>query len=540
MPLNNLPGNTYLSANAFALLPYESMATKHAARQQELGYGMMLLQSMQQQAQQVQQSEQERSQLFNTIATADILPPDKVRIKALTDGFREKMQDIIKNEYKGDGRRFERERQAVLLNEFRQELANSPLLAKAHQNKQNFILYQSAKAKGMMVMPTLFMKDEKGAISSFLPYENLLRDYFRGAVDTIDAPEVFEFPKDVLEKFGKEYKAGAQYGEYNPQTKRFEAPPVTEKELYQAVTDKGYDPNKAYYITKFLLGNQVGQLRWKIDQQSPWQLEKQLHDMKMDLFNLGLRQRSENRHEREFQYRKQQDQQQQDKSRPMMGVFEAAMRVPNSGAFVAQKPIPAGQVFPSMPNPNGGNGFSGVRAILDNQQQKGVRDLFGFVDKAKTTNVGGVAIGSIGKVSEVISPNTGQNFVGNFAVTALGEEVVYTLDPRNPKQSRSFIRAKVAIDDDTAFEQNMKQSMGLWDASTSHFQGRHKKAIGGGGFWNDVDEYEVLIPLPNSGLGMYKMDKTVLPNKEAVPYIIQGLQQGRSEATQNLLRSLPK
>lgn len=269
MPINSPGAARYLAAGAFSLLPHESMAQKQAARQQEIGYGFQLLQSMQQQAAQAQQAQAERQQFFDIASTQDVLQPDKIRLKTLTDNYRARMEKIIREQYKGDGRRFEREAQANLLNEFRQDFINSPVLNKALNNKTNYGLYQAAKTKGMMAMPIGYTKDPKGEITGFTPYESQIQDFMAGNTDTITAADMIDYPKDVLEKFAKEYKPGAQFGVYNPQTKQYEAPLVSANELYQAVTNKGYDPQKAFYITKFMLSDQVGQLRWKTEQQAP-------------------------------------------------------------------------------------------------------------------------------------------------------------------------------------------------------------------------------------------------------------------------------
>ena len=220
MPLNNLPGHSYLSAGAFALLPYESMAQKQAARQQELNYGAMLLQSMQQQGQMVKQAQMERQQTWDTIANQDVLQPDKLRLKAMTDDYRARMEKVIREEYKGDGRRFERERQDVMLSQFRQEFLNSPTLNKALTNKVNYGLYQTAKAKGMLAMPTQYLKDEKGQISGYTPYESHIQDFMEGKTDSISQADMIDYPKDVLEQFQKGYKPGAKYGVLNPNTKK--------------------------------------------------------------------------------------------------------------------------------------------------------------------------------------------------------------------------------------------------------------------------------------------------------------------------------
>lgn len=215
----------------------------------------------------------------------------------------------------------------------------------------------------------------------------------------------------------------------------------------------------------------------------------------------------------------------------MMGIFDQAIRTQGSGAFAKQEQIPAGTMFPAMPNPQGGNGFTGMSVALFNEQTKAVRDLFGFSDKPKNVKIANLNIPVIGAATEVVSPNTGQAFTGNFPVVQMGNEVVNTIDPKDPSRTRNYIRAKIAVDDNTAFDQNMKQSFWVVDGSTSHFQGRHKQLEGG--LWNDVDEYEVLIPLPNSGLSSYRLDKMVAPNKEAAPYIMQGINAGRGGTVSN-------
>lgn len=529
MPLNNQPSQSYLSAGAFALLPYESMASKHQARQSEMQYGAMLLQSMQQQAAAVKQSEAERQQLWNTIASADVLQPDKARLKAITDDFRARMEKTIREEFKGDGRRFERERQDQLLSQFREEFINSPVLNKALSNKTNYALYQAEKAKNKLAMPIGYTQDDKGEIVGYTPYESQIQDFMTGKSDSISQPEMIEYPKDVLEKFSKEYKPGAQFGYYNPETKQYEAPLVSAEEIRQSVINKGYDPQKAYFLTKFMLSDQVGKLRWKTEQQAPWELEQMRHNRNMDLQRLSLSQYNAKTSRMGVNISAERLKMEKAEKQGVTGAFDLATAKPYQNILPNQDP--GFIMFPGKPNPNGGNGVTGIATAINKSMLEPIKDIFGFSEKPKKVELrtpgvistNDFTVESIGAVNEIVSPNTGDSFKGNYTVSELGQTVFYREepDPQNPgkKIGHHYISAKVLIDDDTAFKQNIKQNFGVWDQATTAFQGRNNEAQGGGFFGtNDLGEYEVYIPIPRTAILNYQLDKGTLP-KGALPYL---------------------
>ncbi len=542
MPLNNLPGWSYLSAGAFSLLPTESMAQKRANRQTDLYYAQSYAQAIQQEAVQRQQAGIERQKLYSTIQSMDVLQPDKVRLKGLVDEYRTRIAKIVKEEYGGDEQRFERERQPTLMAELSTEFLNNPLVNKAVQNKTNYGLYQAGKAKGLLAMPQGYTKDETGKMG-YIPYENQVNEYFLGNSDSIASPDMIEFPKDVMDTFMKNSKAGAEYGVYNPKTKQWEAPQVTANELYDAVINKGYSPEKAAYISQFLLGDQIGKLRWNIKQESPLNIAKFEYQQKQD--GIENRQRQQQigisaMNAQTSRMRLNMDQLEKMGSGQLMGVLDKGLRNPESGILQGHtSPV----IFPGMPNPNGsGNGIAGIAAKMPEKTFNIIKsDLMGLASKPFDVDQDGHKFKAVGKTQGFYSPNTGKKIDGDYYVTGIDREIIAVNDPSNPNgPPLKMVKGRIAIPDSDAYKKGWRKSnLGVFDSETKDSQGLRTRELSGG-WTDDVNEYTVYLPIPDMAISQdIEVGKSLMGGAKGAPILLNNsMKQGAIQAGAGLLNSI--
>ncbi len=251
---------------AYALMPGESFAQKRADN-------LMMLQVQQLRKQQLEQDlAQKDKALADTEATLDLiknqglLPVSTARLNStFTERWRQQMENELVNDFGGDIVRFRRERQPYLAKRFANELIASQEYKNAMTSKTNYALAQEAISKGKVIMGN-FDRDWQAFNQS--PTEIPLS--FAGA---------YEPPKGVLSYFDENTNPVNPYKKVQ----------VTAKDIFDRALNQGLSEQAARdYVQKL---NYQGGRYWKVDQQKPWDAEKDRQDNAYRWSNLGEQKR---------------------------------------------------------------------------------------------------------------------------------------------------------------------------------------------------------------------------------------------------------
>ncbi|RYC69620.1 hypothetical protein [Spirosoma sordidisoli] len=248
---------------AAALMPTENLAQRRADQQAGLYFQSQLNEVWRQQNAERQAAIVDLEKTNNQIGSMGLLGPDASRLyNQFAEPWRRKVEDIIKNEYQGDVRRFRREKGDYLMGEFNTMLTTSRELQQAQQNKTNYALWLKDKQDGKLALG-----DMDTAFAQFTNGDRPDLPYAGG----------YEPPKNVFDRIAKGTKPGYEWG-LSVKDERgnhigYAPVPASREDIYREALNDGLSPAQASDYVDNKLRYQGG-VNWGMKQPDPYKLRQ--------------------------------------------------------------------------------------------------------------------------------------------------------------------------------------------------------------------------------------------------------------------------